>query len=183
MDIPLIAETVSLTGHDGAVIEGYAARPLTSDRRGGVAVIHHLPGYDRATKEYVRRFADAGFDAVCPNLYSREGADVSPDDAAAAVRARGGVPDEQVMGDVSGAVSYLRGLEHSNGKVASIGHCSGGRHSFRASLEVPLDAAIVCYGGLIAGEPPPQFPTMVSLVDRAEEVRCPMLGLFGNDDQ
>ncbi|MDQ1697279.1 MAG: carboxymethylenebutenolidase [Frankiaceae bacterium] len=183
VDTAFISETVQFPGHDGAVIEAYAARPTATSRRGGVVVIHHLPGYDRESKEFVRRFADAGYDAVCPNLYSRVGADVSPDDAAAAVRADGGVPDEQVMADVAAAISYLRGLPTSNGKVGCIGHCSGGRQSYLVAATLPVDAAIVCYGGLIVGEAPPQLPTMVPLIDRTQEISCPLLGLFGNDDQ
>ena len=183
MDTAFVVETVQFPGDQGTEIEAYAARPLDDRRRGGVAVLHHLPGYDRETKEFVRRFADAGYDAVCPNLYSRVGVDVSPDDAAAAVRAQGGVPDGQVMGDLAGAVAWLRALPTSNGKVAVIGHCSGGRQSFLAAASLPIEAAIVCYGGLIAGETPPQLPTMVPLLDRAPDIDCPLLGLFGNDDQ
>ena len=183
MDTSICAQTVSLTAPDGADLEAYVATPQDDRRRGGLVFIHHLPGYDRETKEMVRRAADAGYDAICPNLYSRVGRDVSPDDAAAQVRADGGVPDDQVMGDVGAAVEHLRSLPTSNGKVAVIGHCSGGRQTFLASMSLPIDAAVVCYGGLIAGETPPQLPTMVPLVGRASEVRCPMLGLFGNDDQ
>ena len=183
MDIAFCTETVRLAGHAGDTIEAYVARPTTDTPRGGVVVIHHLPGYDRETKEFVRRFADAGYDAICPNLYSRVGLDVSPDDAAAAVRADGGVPDQQVMGDLRAAVDHLRGLPTNNAKVATIGHCSGGRHSYLAAATLPLDAAIVCYGGLIAGETPPQLPTMVPLIDRTPDIGCPVLGLFGNDDQ
>jgi carboxymethylenebutenolidase len=142
-----------------------------------------MPGYDRQTKEYVRRAADAGYDAICPHLYSRVGLDVAHDDAAAHVRASGGVADEQVMQDVRTAVDHVRGLDTSNGKIGVIGHCSGGRHTFLAAATLPIDAAVVCYGGLIAGETPPQLPTMVPLVDRAPEIGCPVLGLFGNDDQ
>jgi carboxymethylenebutenolidase len=184
MDTALCAQTVYLTAADGAEIEMYVATPASDERRGGMVFIHHLPGYDRETKEFVRRAADAGYDAGCPNLYSRVGRDVAPDDAAAKVRADGGVPDEQVMADVRVAVEHLRGLPTSNGKVAVIGHCSGGRQTFLAAATLPIDAAIVCYGGMIAGEgPPPQMPSMVPLVDRAPDVGCPVLGLFGNDDQ
>jgi carboxymethylenebutenolidase len=183
MDTAFVSETVFFPGHGATEIEGYAARPVDAGRRAGVVVIHHLPGYDRETKEFVRRFADAGYDAVCPNLYSREGRDVSPDDAAAAARARGGVPDEQVMGDVAGAAAYLRSLPSSSGRVGVIGHCSGGRQSFLAAATVDVDAAVVCYGGLITGETPPQMSSMVPVIDRAADIRCPMLGLFGNDDQ
>jgi carboxymethylenebutenolidase len=177
------ATTIRIHGHDGDEVEAYLARPDGDETRGGVVVIHHLPGYDRETKEFVRRAADAGYDAICPNLYSRVGRDVSPDDAAAHVRAEGGVPDEQVMADVGVAVEHLRSLDSSNGKVAVIGHCSGGRQTFLAAATLPIDAAVVCYGGLITGETPPQLPSMVPLLDRAPDVSCPMLGLFGNDDQ
>ena len=54
-----------------------------------------MPGYDRATKEIVRRFAELGYDAICPNLYWREAPGAAPDDAAATARAQGGVPDER----------------------------------------------------------------------------------------
>jgi carboxymethylenebutenolidase len=183
MDTAFCSETVFFPGNDGDEIEAYAARPSDGAERAGIVVIHHLPGYDRETKEFVRRFADRGFDAVSPNLYSREGRDVSPDDAAAAVRARGGVPDAQVMGDVGGAVAWLRGLDTNNGKVAVIGHCSGGRQTYLAAATLPIDAAIVCYGGLITGETPPQMSSMVPVIDKTPQIGCPVLGLFGNDDQ
>jgi carboxymethylenebutenolidase len=183
MDRSIVAETVWLTGHGGDEIEAYRARPGDGGTRGGIVFVHHLPGYDRETKEFVRRAADAGYDAICPNLYSRAGKDVGYDDAAAAVRAQGGVPDELVMGDVGAAVEHLRSLDTSNGRVGVIGHCSGGRHTYLAAASLPIDAAVVCYGGLIVGEAPPQLPTMVPVVDKTPDIGCPVLGLFGNDDQ
>src|SRR3954453_22744851 len=140
MDTTHTAETVYLTGPDGAQLEAYLARPDGDDTRGGMVFIHHLPGYDRETKEFVRRAADAGYDAVCPNLYSRVGRDVSYDDAAPQVRAEGGVPEEQVIGDGGGAGDHLGGLDTSNGRVAVIGHCSGGRHTFLTATALPVDA-------------------------------------------
>lgn len=50
----LRAETVTITGHGGDEIEAYLARPLAPGSRGSVVVIHHMPGYDRETKEFVR---------------------------------------------------------------------------------------------------------------------------------
>ena len=178
-----LAETVRFPGANGDLLEAYVARPLDPSPRGGVVVIHHLPGYDRETKEFVRRFAVMGYNAVCPNLYTRIAPGASHDDAAAAARAQGGVPDDQVVGDVAGAAAYLRALSNSNGKVGVIGHCSGGRHAFLMATALPLQAAVVCYGGLIVGETPPQMPSMVPLVDRSPAVQMPILGLFGNDDQ
>jgi len=179
----ILAESVQFAGANGDLLEGYSARPLDATARGGVVVIHHLPGYDRETKEFVRRFAVMGYNAVCPNLYTRLAPGASHDDAAAEARAQGGVPDEQVVGDVAGAAAYLRALSNSNGKIGVIGHCSGGRHTFLISTELPIDAGVVCYGGLIVGEPVPQMKSMVPLVDRATKVQSPLLGLFGNDDK
>ena len=51
---------------------------LCRGSRGGVVWIHHMPGYDRETKEFVRRLAVAGYNAVCPNLYSREAPGATP---------------------------------------------------------------------------------------------------------
>ena len=96
MAVDLRAETMEISGHDGDRIEAYLAQPLGRHRVGGVVVIHHLPGYDEATKEIVRRFAANGFIAICPNLYSREAPGASSDDAAATARALGGVPDERL---------------------------------------------------------------------------------------
>jgi len=180
MDTAFLSETVHFPGHNGEQIEGYAARPVDASRRGGVVLIHHFPGYDRETKEFARRFADRGYNAVVPNLYSRVPG--SYDDAAAAVRAEGGVSDEQVMGDINGGVDYLRGLDTSNGKVAVIGHCSGGRQTYLAAATLPIDAAIVCYGGMIVGEQSP-VPAWAPIIDRTPEISCPVLGFFGNDDQ
>ena len=178
------AETVTITGHGGDEIEAYQARPLRPGPRGGVVVIHHLPGYDAATKEIVRTFAVHGFDAVCPNLYSRDAPGASPDDAAAAVRAAGGVPDERLIGDVDGAASYLRSLDGANGRVGVIGYCSGGRHSLLAACSLPLDAAVDCYGAFVVAEPPAGMPkAMQPIMGLVGGLSCPLLGLFGADDK
>jgi carboxymethylenebutenolidase len=179
----LTAETIKITGHDGEEIEAYLARPGGDEARGGVVVIHHMPGYDRATKEIARRFAELGYDAICPNLYWREAPGAAPDDAAATARAQGGVPDERLIGDVGGSAEYLRGLPASNGKVGVIGYCSGGRQSVLAACNLDLDAAVDCYGAFVTGIPPEGFPLKVTnLVDQLPGLRTPLLGLFGNED-
>jgi carboxymethylenebutenolidase len=183
----LTARSIRITGAGGDEIEAYLASPAGEahrDRRGGVVVIHHMPGYDRATKEITRRFAELGYDAICPNLYWREAPGAAPDDAAATARAKGGVPDEQLLGDVQGAVDHLRGLPSSNGRVGVIGYCSGGRQSVLVACNLPVDAAVDCYGAFVTGTPPEGFPLRVhNLVDQLPGLRCPLLGLFGNDDK
>jgi carboxymethylenebutenolidase len=184
MSDSLIAETIRIVGHDGDNIEAYVSRPSDDGTRGGMVVIHHMPGYDRGSKEIVRRFAEIGYDAVMPNLYWRDAPGAAPDDAAATARAQGGVPDDRLIGDVAGAADYLRGLDTSNGKVGVIGYCSGGRQSVLAACNTDLNAAIDCYGAFVTGTPPDGFPLKVTnLVDQLPNLRCPLLGLFGNDDQ
>jgi carboxymethylenebutenolidase len=183
MSDALLAETIMITGNNGDEIEAYSARALDEAPRGGVVVIHHMPGYDAQTKEIARNFAAHGYNAVVPNLYWREAPGASPDDAAATARANGGVPDDRLVGDVAGAMAYLKGLGNSNGKVGVIGYCSGGRQSFLAAVSLDLDAAVDCYGAFVVGEIPEGMPLKVSpIVDKTPSLSCPLLGLFGEED-
>lgn len=180
----MVTGTVEIAGHDATLIEAYLARPAPEAGRGGVVVIHHMPGFDRATKEIVRRFAELGYDAICPNLYHREAPGADPDDAAAAARAAGGVPDDRLLGDVGGAIGYLRGLPTSNGRVGVIGYCSGGRQAVLAACRLDVAAAVDCYGAFVTGTPPEGHPLQVTnLVPLLGDLRCPLLGLFGNEDR
>jgi carboxymethylenebutenolidase len=185
MSEELTAATISIAGAGGDQIEAYLARPDDgAQSRGSVVVIHHMPGYDTSSKEIVRKFAAHGYAALMPNLYCREAPGASPDDAAATARANGGVPDERLVGDISGAIDYLRAQPGSNGKVGVIGYCSGGRQSFLAACTLQLDAAVDCYGACIVNPPPEGMPLKVSpIVGLAKDLSCPLLGLFGADDK
>ncbi len=181
MDVALKAETITITGAGGDEIEAYLAQPLEAGHYGGVVVIHHMPGYDEATKEITRRFAAHGYLAICPNLYHREAPGASPDDAAATARAAGGVPDDRLVGDVDGALHHLKSLSSSNGKVAVIGYCSGGRQAFLAGCRLPLDAVVDCYGAFVVATPP-QGSSMEPLLHLTPQLSAPLLGLFGAED-
>jgi carboxymethylenebutenolidase len=180
----LRADTITLKGHQGDEIEAYLAVPTDVERGGSIVVIHHMPGYDESTKEIARTFAANGYAALMPNLYHRVAPGASSDDAAATARSLGGVPDEQLVGDVAGAVAHLKSLSTSNGKVASIGYCSGGRQSFLVGCRLALDGVIDCYGAFIMVDPPAEFPMKVkAIVGEASNLSAPLLGLFGADDQ
>lgn len=168
----IVAGTITVRSDRGDDIEAYLAVPTSGAPQGSVVVIHHMPGYDRATKEIVRTFAVYGYAALCPNLFHRYAPGAKPADAAAAARAEGGVPDEQCIADVNGAVSYLRARPESNGKVGVIGYCSGGRQTFLVACtpSVDVDAAVDCYGG--------RAP-----VELAADLGCPLLGIFGEEDR
>ncbi len=177
----MLAETFRIRGHDGDDIDSYFARPLGPGPYPGVVVIHHMPGWDEPTKEITRTLAVRGYVAICPNLHFREGPE-SLDDVTAAVRAAGGVPDDRCIGDVEGAMAYLRSLPYCSGKVGVIGYCSGGRQAYLVACNIPsLDAAVDCYGGNVVQErTTDRMP--VAPIGMTERLACPLLGLFGADD-
>jgi len=180
----MLAETVTMHGASGDVINAYFARPLGPGPFPGVVLIHHLPGWDEWYREATRRFAHHGYSALSPNLYFRDGHG-SPEDVAAKVRAAGGVPDDQVVGDVGGAMRYLRSLPYINGKVGVFGTCSGGRHAYLTACRAKgFDAAVDCWGGRVvmsSEELTPKQP--VAPIDYTRDLSCPLLGLFGEEDK
>jgi len=180
----LLAETITIRGHQGETINAYLARPLGPGPFPGMVLIHHAPGWDEWYREATRRFAHHGYVTVSPNLYFREGHG-TPEDVAAKVRAAGGIPDEQALGDVEGAMLYLRSLPYLNGKVGVFGTCSGGRLTFLTACSVKgFDAAVECWGGGVVmsqQELTPKQPK--SPIDLTRDLSCPLLGLFGEDDQ
>jgi carboxymethylenebutenolidase len=181
----MLAETVTIRGHQGDAIKAYYARPLGPGPFPGVVVIHHAPGWDEWCKEVTRKLAHYGYAAIAPNLYHRAGPG-SPDDVAARVRAAGGVADDQVMGDVAGAMEFLRAQPYANGKVGVIGFCSGGRHTYLAACRLPsVDAAVDCWGGGVIVDDPGQLNDLrpVAPIDLTEQMRGPLLGIFGNEDR
>ena len=99
-------------------------------------------------------------------------------------REASGAPDETVMGDCDGALSFLHNQANANGKVGVIGMCSGGRHTFLAACTVDgIDAAVDCWGGGVVAKPEELTPARpVAPIDYTEKLDCPLLGIFGNDD-
>ena len=180
----MLAESLSIVGHRGDEIEAYGARPLGSVPVPGVVVIHHAPGWDEWTREVCRKLAFHGYAAIAPHLYSRSGPG-HWDDVAAAARGAGGVSDEQMLGDVEGAMKFLRAQPFSSGKIGTIGFCSGGRHSYICACRIPsLNAAVDCWGGRVVPDSDQLTERQpVAAIDMTPDMRCPILGIFGNDDQ
>ena len=154
------------TGRDG-LIPGVQSRSRggilrashCSGRFPGVVVIHHFPGWDEWTTEVARKFAHHGYAAIAPNLYFRLG-DGASEEVVARARAAGGMPDDQVIGDVTGALEFLRAQRNSNGKVAVIGFCSGGRQAYLAACRIAnIDASVDCWGGNVVVDDPSKLPS------------------------
>jgi carboxymethylenebutenolidase len=179
----MMAETIMIQGFNGDRINAYFARPLGPGPYPGIVLVHHMPGWDEWYKEATLRFARQGYMTLCPNLYFRTGHG-SPEDVAAKVRAAGGIPDPQAVGDIEGAAQYLRALPTLNGKVGIFGTCSGGRHAYLAACQTTVfDAVIDCWGGRVVMRPEDLSPNQpVAPIEYTKDLAAPLLGLFGAED-
>ena len=179
----MLAETVLIRGHNGDQIDAYLARPLGAGPHPSVVLIHHMPGWDEASKEMARKLAYNGIATISPNLHFREGKATSQENSAS-VAAAGGMPDDRTLGDVESSIAYLRSLPYCNSKVGIIGFCSGGRQVYLAACRLSgIDAAVDCYGGSVtasAEELTQRQP--VAPIDYTADLGCPLLGLFGEED-
>lgn len=173
----MIAEIIGLTGYQGDPIRAYYSRPLTPGPHPSLVLIPHMPGWDEWCRETARRFTQHGYAVVCPDIYARVGTGTPPE-VAMRSREAGGRPDAQVMGDVKASLDFLKLAPQSNGKVGVIGMCSGGRHAFLAACTVDgFDACVDCWGGGVFN------PEGDAPADHTADLACPVLGIFGNDDQ
>lgn len=180
----LLAEIITIRGHHGDLINAYFARPMGGGPFPGMVLLHHAPGWDEWYREIAFRFARHGYATLSPNLYFRAGHG-TPDDVAAKVRAAGGIPDDQALGDAEGATQYLRSLPLLNGKVGVFGTCSGGRHAYLAACRAKtFDALVDCWGGRVVMKKEELTPKQpVSPVEYTKDLACPILGIFGQEDQ
>jgi carboxymethylenebutenolidase len=96
------------------------------------------------------------------------------------------VADDQVVADLSAAAAWLKAQPTSNGKVGIVGTCSGGRQALLAASRQPdaFDAVIDLWGGrVVAAGDALTAKQPVAVIDYTRDLKAPLLGLFGNDDQ
>jgi len=80
----LLAETVTLAGANGDLINAYLARPLGPGPFPAMVLAHHMPGWDEWYRETTHKYAYHGYVTISPNLYFRSGHG-TPEDVAGAV--------------------------------------------------------------------------------------------------
>jgi carboxymethylenebutenolidase len=180
----MIAEIVTISGHNNDEVSAYYARPTGPGPFPGVVLIHHMPGWDEIFREFTRKFAHHGYAAISHNLYERDGQGTA-EDVATIVRSKGGVSDDQVIGDTEAAIRYLRAQPVTNGKIGVIGTCSGGRQTYLVACcsKERVDAAADLWGGRVVmskDELTDKLP--VAPIEYTKDLNCPLLGLFGEDD-
>ncbi len=166
------------SSQDGTQIDAYLSQPAAPGRYPGVIVTMEGMGLEDHMKDLARRFAEQGYIAIAPDLYTREGRP-APDKVLDTLFS---VPDSQTMGDLEGAALHLKNHAHANGKVGIIGFCSGGRYTLMfACTSGNVDAAVDSAGGhIIPDELNPTRP--VAAIDMVANLSCPLLALFGEED-
>jgi carboxymethylenebutenolidase len=193
--LPVSADTLVTTSAEGLVagevkipvadgeIPAYRAMPATGGPFPIVLVVQEIFGVHEHIKDVCRRFAKEGFCAVAPELYARQG-DVSKytDYKQIFAEVVSKVPDAQVMADLDAAAAWA--AKSSGGDAARVGvtgFCWGGRITWLYAAHSPsLKAGVAWYGRLV-GEPTPLQPKYP--IDVAAQIRAPVLGLYGGQDQ
>jgi carboxymethylenebutenolidase len=149
-------------------------------------VIHEAFGVNDHIRDVTRRFAAQGFLAAAPDLFVRVGGAPDAGDAIETIMGRiGAMFDADAVADLRATVQWLRDQPECNGHAGCIGFCMGGRLTLLlATDEGVLDRAVDCWGGRITRRTaPPDERRPDVIVERAARLSCPLLGVFGAEDQ
>ena len=178
----LEAGEVKIPVEDGS-IPAYRAMPATGGPFPVILVVQEVFGVHEHIKDICRRFAHAGWFAVAPELYARQGdptkiADIQ--ELLQTVVAK--VPDAQVMADLDATAAWAKGTgKGDTGRLGITGFCWGGRIVWLYAAHNPALKAGVAWYGRLEGETTALQPSNPS--DLVKEIKAPILGLYGGQDQ
>ena len=191
--LPVLAQTTLKTDAAGLLVgevtipvgdfkmPAYRAAPANRPNAPVVLVVSEIFGVHEHIADVARRFAKAGYCAVAPELFVRQGDAGSYGEIAKLMsEVIGKVPDAQVMGDLDATVAWARAQGFDTGKTAITGFCWGGRITWMYSAHNPgVKAGVAWYGRLVGNATPltPAHP-----VDVAGQLAGPVLGLYGGQD-
>lgn len=167
------SSTVQITTPDGPMT-GFLAKPDGEGKYPTVLVIMEAFGLNAHIKDVATRLAGEGYAALAPDMYHREpNAVVGYDELPEAIRLMTTTRDDGILSDLNAALTYLQAQPFVRAdRIGITGFCMGGRISFLAATAIPaIKAAAPFYGGGIGG-----------LLDRAADIKCPMLLFFGDQD-
>jgi len=165
---------------NGFKVPAYRAAPAGRTGLPVVLVISEIFGVHEYIADTARRFAKAGYLAVAPELFARQGDPQSYGEMAklmSEIIAR--TPDAQVMADLDGALRWAAANGGDVAKAGISGFCWGGRITWLYAAHGPVKAGVSWYGRLVgnATEFTPKHP-----VDIAAQLKAPVLGLYGAAD-
>lgn len=165
---------------DGFKVPAYFAAPTGKTNLPVVLVVQEIFGVHEYIADTCRRFAKAGYLAIAPELYARQGDPAKyAETAKLMAEVVSKVPDAQVMADLDGAVKWAGAHGGDLAKVAITGFCWGGRITWLYAAQGPVKAAVAWYGRLVGANTDltPKNP-----IDLAAVMRAPVLGLYGEKD-
>ncbi len=146
----MTVEKSSNPGEDGGVAnillraDGEAPRP-------GIVLLQEIFGLNASMRAIAEDFRSHGYDVLAPDLFSRQERGVQldptkPEDRTRAETLMKGLDEQDALADIRAAISVLKGLDTSNGQVAAVGYCLGGRLAYLAAAEGLVDSAVSYYG-------------------------------------
>jgi carboxymethylenebutenolidase len=175
----LTAGEVKIKTRDGEM-PAYRAMPAHGKNLPTVLVVQEIFGVHEHIKDVARRFAQAGYLAVAPELYARQG-DVSKLSNIDEIRPIvGKVPDAQVMSDLDATAEWAARNGGDPAKLGATGFCWGGRIVWLYAAHNPNLKAGVAWYGRVEGagtELQPRNP-----IDLVNDIKAPVLGLYGGVD-
>lgn len=178
----LTAGEVKVKAKDGKEMAAYRAMPATGTGFGTILVVQEIFGVHAHIADMCRRFAKAGYYAIAPELYFRQGDAKSYTEIPkliAEVVAK--VPDAQVMDDLDACVAFAKGEGKADtAKLGVTGFCWGGRITWLYAAHNPGVKAGVAWYGRVVGDATALTPKHP--VDLAKELKGPVLGLYGGAD-
>ncbi len=178
----LTAGEVKVKTSDGKEMAAYRAMPASGQGFGTVLVVQEIFGVHAHIADLCRRFAKAGYYAIAPELYFRQGDPKGYTEIPkllSEVVAK--VPDAQVMGDLDACVAFAKGEGKADtAKLGITGFCWGGRIVWLYAASNPgLKAGVAWYGRVegTSTELAPKNP-----IDLVKDLKAPVLGLYGGAD-
>ena len=164
----------------GTAIPAYDARPERAGRYPIIVVISGFTGNSEQNKDVVRRFAQAGFYAIAPELYQREGG-MQGKSFQEMGQISGKVTRAQYLGDIRAAADYAKQQPWAQpDRLGVTGFCGGGALTLHFSAEYPgVAAAAPWYGHVKRTYPDAPGVDAFSIADK---IKAPVLGLYGEAD-
>jgi carboxymethylenebutenolidase len=182
----ITTDTKGITARDveltvgGTKIPGYDARPEAQGRYPIIVAISGFTGLNEHHKDVVRRFAQAGYYAITPELFHREGGMQGKGQPELA-RISGSVTRKQYLGDIRAAVDFAKGQSWARAdRLGVTGFCGGGALTLHFSAENPdVSAAVPWYGHVKRAYSDAPGVDAFAL---ASKIKAPVLGLYGEAD-
>ena len=191
--VPLMAQTATRTPSDGLTVgevmidvngfnmPAYRAAPAGKTGLPVVLVLSEIFGVHEYIADTTRRFAKAGYLAIAPELFVRQGDAQSYGEMAKLMsEVISKVPDEQVLGDLDATVKWAAAHGGDVSKLAVTGFCWGGRQTWLYTAHNPAVKAGVAWYGRLVGQQNALTPR--NPVDVAGQLKGPVLGLYGAAD-